>query len=106
MRCKTTSIFTRWNLYTSQKCTTHLLFAAEAAGFGDRFDAMVRFLKPAPRSVDTNGLYCFGRRPPAFRYIRSCEVPGAHVDPFCQSLDLEIARQMLGNPLIEFAERF
>jgi hypothetical protein len=70
------SIFTGWDLNVPQKGAAHLLFTAEAADFRDGFDAILSLLKPAPCRLDTNGLYSFRRRPPAFGSIGSCKIPG------------------------------
>src|SRR5580704_5374407 len=75
---KALSIVARRDSQYSEERTTHLLFAAEAANFSNRFDSVVRFLKPAsanrraagePRTVGvdtsvTGALILFSNRRP------------------------------------------
>lgn len=53
-RGKALSIVARRDSQYSEERTTHLLFAREAATFSNRFDSVVRFLKPATRCVNSN----------------------------------------------------
>src|ERR1700682_2385190 len=101
---KALSIVARRDSQYSEERTTHLLFAAEAATFSDRFDSVVRFLKPATRCVNSDRFHRLRGGAAALRCIDPCEVSGAHVHTVRKSIDAEVALQMLHYPAFQFAE--
>src|SRR5882757_8279231 len=102
---KALSIVARRDCQYSEERTTHLLFAAEAATFSNRFDSIVRFLKPATRCVNSDRFHRLCGGASALRCIEPCEVSGAHVHTVRKSIDAEVALQMLHYPAFQFAER-
>jgi hypothetical protein len=101
---KALSIVARRDSQYSEERTTHLLFTAEAATFSDSFDSVVRFLKPATRCVNSDRFHRLRGGATALRCIDPCEVSGAHVHSVRQSIDAEVALQMLHYPAFQFAE--
>src|SRR5580704_4831326 len=101
---KALSIVARRDSQYSEERTTHLLFVAEAATFSNRFDSVVRFLKPATRCVYSNRFHRLRGGAAALRCIDPCEVSGAHVYTVRKSIDAEVALQMLHYPAFQFAE--
>src|SRR5258708_35245906 len=71
---KASSIVARRDCQYSEERTSHLLFAAEAATFSNRFDSAVRFLKPATRCVNSNPFHRLRGGAAALRCIEPCAV--------------------------------
>src|ERR1700758_2457528 len=69
---KALSIVARRDSQYSEERTTHLLFAAEAATFSNRFDSVVRFLKPATRCVNSNRFHRLRGGATTLRCIDPC----------------------------------
>src|ERR1700682_4481759 len=101
---KAFSIVARRDSQYSEERTTHLLFAAKAAPFSNRFDSAVRFLKPATRRVNPDRFHRLRGGAAALRRIDPCEVSRAHVHAVRKRIDAEVTVQMLHDPAFQFAE--
>src|ERR1700730_9151358 len=103
-RGKALSIVARRDAQYPEERTTHLLFAAEAATFSNRFDSVVRFLEPATRCVNSDRFHRLRGGAAALRRIDPSEVSRAHVHAVRKRIDAEVALQMLHDPAFHFAE--